>query len=136
MNKKAEQIKALFADKDFVIAALDAENETAVQELFSDNGVEISTDEIDQIRNLMMAVAEGKVTEEQIRSLSENEGELSEEALEQVAGGDWKAAVAAIGILAIPITGLTIGILEYNGIPACQKIQDAKNWCIDKLTRW
>ena len=86
MNEKTEQIKAAMADEAFVKSCIEAENEEAVQKLFADKGIEMSLTEIELMKEMVGAVAEGKISEEQLEKLA-NGGELSEEELEEAAGG-------------------------------------------------
>ncbi|MBR3630962.1 MAG: hypothetical protein IKN55_10915 [Oscillospiraceae bacterium] len=86
MNERIEQIKAAMADEAFVNACIDAENEAAVQKLFAGKGIEMSLTEIEILKEMVCAVADGRVTEEQLEQLSKA-GELSEDELEQAAGG-------------------------------------------------
>ncbi|MBR3631012.1 MAG: hypothetical protein IKN55_11165 [Oscillospiraceae bacterium] len=85
MDERMKKVEALMQDQEFVKAAMNAENEEAVQKLFSDNGVEMSIDEIVGIRDTMLAVIDGKISGEQLEKAVN--GELSEEELAQAAGG-------------------------------------------------
>ena len=86
MNEKTEQIRAVMADEAFVKSCIEAENEEAVQKLFAGKGIEMSLTEIEMMKELIGAVADGKISEEQLNKLAEG-GKLSEEELEEVAGG-------------------------------------------------
>ena len=86
MNEKTEQIKAAMADEAFVKSCIEAENEEAVQKLFADKGIEMSLTEIELMKEMVGAVAEGEISEEQLDKLA-NGGELSEDELEEAAGG-------------------------------------------------
>ena len=72
MNENYEKILELLKDDAFADAVLSAESSDAVQQLFGENGVDLSIAEIKAL---------GK-------SLTQSEGELSEEDLENVAGGN------------------------------------------------
>lgn len=69
-----EKINELFQDKAFVEKLLSLENDTDVQALMKENGVELSLQEINSIK---------KAVESRIG----NDEELSEDDLENVAGG-------------------------------------------------
>ncbi|MBR3630157.1 MAG: hypothetical protein IKN55_06765 [Oscillospiraceae bacterium] len=88
MNEKIEQIKAAMADEAFVKSCIEAENEEAVQKLFADKGIEMSLTEIELMKEMVIAAADGQITEEQLDKLA-NGGELSEDELEEAAGGKW-----------------------------------------------
>ena len=81
-----EKIREVMADEAFVKSCIEAENEEAVQKLFADKGIEMSLTEIEMMKEMIGAVADGRITEEQLEKLS-NGGELSEEELEEAAGG-------------------------------------------------
>ena len=128
MNDRIEKIKAAMSDEAFVKACIEAENEEAVQKLFAEKGVEISLTEIEQMKEMLNDVLDGKITEEQLNKMA-NGGELSEDELEQAAGGVVLEVLSIVGIMALPTFGITIGALEANGIKAC-------DWIKDKLNRW
>ncbi|MBR3630156.1 MAG: hypothetical protein IKN55_06760 [Oscillospiraceae bacterium] len=86
MNEKIEQIKAAMADETFVNSCIEAENEEAVQKLFAGKGIEMSLEEIELMKEMLCAVADGQITEEQLEKLA-NCGELSEDELAEAAGG-------------------------------------------------
>ncbi|MBR3630959.1 MAG: hypothetical protein IKN55_10900 [Oscillospiraceae bacterium] len=81
-----EKLREVLADEGFVKSYIEAENEAAVQQLFADKGVEMSLTEIELMKEMIGAVADGKITEEQLEKLSQA-GELSEEELTEAAGG-------------------------------------------------
>ena len=102
-----EKLTKVLSDEAFVKSCLEAENEEAVQKLFADEGVEISMAEIESLKDAISAVADGRISEEQFETLR-NGGALSDEELEQVAGGDaYIAGANAIffGTLAIVCVG-------------------------------
>lgn len=66
-----EQIKELFSDETFVASILEMETPEEVQKALSERGLDLSLEEINTIQN----------------SLSNEEEELSEDQLEEVAGG-------------------------------------------------
>ncbi|MBR3630957.1 MAG: hypothetical protein IKN55_10890 [Oscillospiraceae bacterium] len=81
-----EKLREVLADEAFVKSCIEAENEEAVQKLLADKGVEMSLTEIELMKEMFSAVADGKITGEQLEQLSKA-GELSEEELEEAAGG-------------------------------------------------
>jgi len=86
MNERNEQIKAVLSDAEFVQTLLDAENEEAVQKMLADKGVEMSLTEIELMGEMVAALADGTLSEEQLEKLGKA-GELSEDDLAAVAGG-------------------------------------------------
>ena len=87
MNERIPLMRSVFSDEAFVNACIEAENEEAVQKLFADKGVEMSLTEIELMKEMVCAVGEGKITEEQLETLA-NGGELSEDELADAAGGN------------------------------------------------
>lgn len=69
-----EKMKELLADKAFVEKLMSLETETEVQSLLSENGVELTVEQISMIKKGVM-------------SQLSNSDELSEDDLETVAGG-------------------------------------------------
>ena len=80
-----EKIKEIFADEAFVKGLFELETAAEVQAALKEKGVELTEADILAIRELLGKVESGEVTLEQLKQL--DEGELSEEVLEQVAGG-------------------------------------------------
>ena len=87
MNENAAKLKELLADEAFFMSLIEAENEEAVQKKLADKGVEMSLTEIELMKEMIGAVADGKLTEGDLEKLS-SMGELSEDELEQAAGGN------------------------------------------------
>lgn len=84
-----QKIKEVFSDQAFVDSMLGMETAEDVQKALAEKGLELSLSEIQSIKN----------------SLENSEGELSEESLENVAGG----SVTAI------VCGLIIGAAAAGG---------------------
>ncbi|MBR3630956.1 MAG: hypothetical protein IKN55_10885 [Oscillospiraceae bacterium] len=166
MNENQKKAKALMEDEAFVRACFAAENEAAVQKLFADNGVTVSTEEIELMKDMIGAVADGKISGEQLEKLT-NGGELSEDELSEVAGGVieiWQDGTRVLskgefrtGVAGVVITGLmivggtTYGILKGCGVDveggissAASAVKDgvvtgattAYGWVKDNITRW
>ena len=81
-----QQIKEIFSDESFVNSILEMETPQDVQKALSEKGLDLSLEEINTIQNTLIN--------------NDNEGELSEDDLENVAGG---VAVTTV------ICGLIIG---------------------------
>lgn len=69
-----EQIKALSEDKEFINELLIQETEEDVKKLFKSRGVELTDEDVEDLKNLTKMCIENKV-------------ELPEEILENVSGG-------------------------------------------------
>lgn len=72
----AIKIKNLFADEEFAKKFSAAEDFAEVKQLFADNGIDISDDELNHLLEAMLAKIEAR-----------DGSELSEDQLENVAGG-------------------------------------------------
>lgn len=87
-----QQIKEIFSDEAFVNSILEMETPQDVQKALSEKGLDLSLEEINTIKNTLIN--------------NDNEGELSEDDLENVAGG---VAVTTV------ICGLIIGAAAASG---------------------
>ena len=88
-----EKMKAVFADEAFVKSLFELDTVAEVQAALQEKGVELTEEEILGIRDLL-----GKV---------EN-GELSEELLEQVSGGSVLLAIGGVAAAAFGIADMVI----------------------------
>jgi lactobin A/cerein 7B family class IIb bacteriocin len=86
-------IKELFSNEEFVKSIMELETPEEVQEALRKEDIELSTDEIVKILNL-------------VEKKSSDDGELTEEDLESVSGG----------ILGIFISLIVVGILALAGM--------------------
>ncbi|MBR3630635.1 MAG: hypothetical protein IKN55_09240, partial [Oscillospiraceae bacterium] len=92
------------SDEDFVKTLLSSETPEAAQKLLSDKGVSLSIEEIRSAGETLSKLAEGEIS-----------SELSEDELEQVAGGD---VICGIIVGIIGLYGATIateGIMQACG---------------------
>ena len=119
-----EKMKAVFADEAFIKQLFELETAAQVQAALKERGVELTEEEILGIRDFIIKVERGEISAEQLEKWAaqgEN-GELSEEALEQVAGGSITIAalIALVGSKAA-ITGLVtvVGAAIGAGVAAC-----------------
>ena len=87
-----QQIKEIFSDESFVNSILEMETPQDVQKALSEKGLDLSLEEINTIQNTLIN--------------NDNEGELSEDDLENVAGG---VAITTV------ICGLIIGAATASG---------------------
>ena len=99
-----EKMKEVFADEAFVKSLFELESAAEVQAALKEKGVELSEEQIVGIRELLLKVESGEISVAQLEN-----GELSEETLEQVAGG-----LAGTTILAI-----YLGILGGGQVLGC-----------------
>ena len=81
-----ERIKEIFSDEEFVVELLGLENPEDAQALLKTKGIDL---ELDQVRKM------GEIINKQLNAVAIEEGEISEEELEDVAGG-WFAIVMPI----------------------------------------
>ena len=88
-NNISEQIKTLFENEAFVEKFTNAEDLSEIKQLFADNGVEMSDDEVKQFVEAVLSLAEKGV------------GEMSEDQLDNVAGGfvGWVVLGVAAGVV-------------------------------------
>ncbi len=73
-QEKAEKLKEIFADKDFAVKVMSMETAEEVQAVVKEKGVELTIEEINQIQAQFLKAAE-------------NSEEISDDELENVAGG-------------------------------------------------
>ena len=99
-----EKMKEIFSDEAFVKSLFELESAAEVQAALKEKGVELSEEQIVGIRELLLKVESGEISVAQLEN-----GELSEETLEQVAGG-----LAGTTILAI-----YLGILGGGQVLGC-----------------
>lgn len=81
-----ERIKEIFSDKEFVTELLSLENPEDVQNLLKTKGIEADLDQICKL---------GEILDKKLNAMTMEDGEISEEELEDVAGG-WFAIVMPI----------------------------------------
>ena len=107
-----EKMKAVFADEVFVKNLFELETAAEVQAALKEKDVELSEEEILGIRDLLAKMESGEISAEQAEQWSKQaeSGELPDEVLEQVAGGE---------IIIMAAVTITIGtILKWIGIGA------------------
>ena len=164
MNENAAKLKELLADEAFFMSLIEAENEEAVQKKLADKGVEMSLTEIELMKEMVGAVANGKLTVEDLDKISKMD-ELSDEELEQAAGGDIGASIynffhtqakttgaggiasygdvflnkgrvaGAVGVGVAAVGAAAYGIYSFKDEIA-SGAKDAYGWVSDNITRW
>ena len=114
-----EHMKAVFADEGFVKSLFELETVAQVQGVLQEKGVELTEEEILAVRTLLAKVESGEISREQLES-----GELSETALEQVAGGMSTVTLVTLVIsYAVAAAGSTAG-----GIGLYNYFTDRRGW--------
>ena len=107
-----EKIKEVFSDEAFVKGLFELDSAAEVQAALKEKGVALTEEEILGIRDLLVKMESGEVSTEQAEqwaAQAEN-GELPDELLEQVSGGEF-----------IIMAAVTVGIgtfLKWIGIGA------------------
>ena len=85
MNKNDEKkLEELLKDGDFAKKVLLDETPENARELIKEKGVDVSIEEIGQIRDLIDKVKNGEISEEQFKKMQDGEIELED--MKQVAG--------------------------------------------------
>ena len=90
MNIK--EIKEVFSDEAFVKGLFELETAAEVQAALKEKGAELTEEEILAICEFFAKVKSGEIAPGKLSKQSEN-GELSEETLEQIAGGGFWGSV-------------------------------------------
>ena len=100
----AEKIKKVFSDEEFVTSLFELETLEEVQTALEEKEIEMTIEEIGQVRDLLIRYQEGELTEDEQKALElaqkSMDGELSEEELEKVSGGSLVIAGLVAGIAA------------------------------------
>ena len=115
-----DKLKEVFADEAFVEGLLQLESAAEVQEALKEKDIEMTEDDIISLRDIMVKVESGEVSEEQMESWAAQaeEGEIPEEMLELVSGGiviSTAAAIAwGIGYAICAVTGVAVGGWIFN----------------------
>ena len=107
-----EKMKEVFSDEAFVKSLFELDSAAEVQAALKEKGIEMTEDEILGIRDLLAKMESGEISAEQAEQWSKQaeSGELPDEVLEQVAGGE---------IIIMAAVTITIGtILKWIGIGA------------------
>lgn len=117
-----EKVKAVFADEAFMKQLFELETAAQVQAALKEKDIELTEEEILGIRDFIIKVERGEITAEQLEKWAEQKenGELSEEALEQVAGGGVIGSIIALLGTKAAIAGLVtvVGAAIGAGVAA------------------
>lgn len=98
-EQKVAKVKELFADKEFVEKILELESAEEVQAALKEKGLELTVEEINQIK-------------EQLIKSGESGEEVSDEELEQVAGGVVGTVIACTAIGIIGAGGAVVTVIN------------------------
>ncbi|MDO4731007.1 MAG: Nif11-like leader peptide family natural product precursor [Clostridia bacterium] len=116
MNIK--KISEVFSDEVFVKSLFEMDTVAEVQAALKEKGIEMTEDEILSVRDLLCKVESGEIDREQLQSWAAQAetGELSGEALENVAGGFCTAMLAAgaIAAAATLASAAAVGGIAYG----------------------
>ena len=115
-----ERIKEVFSDEEFVKSLFELETPEEVQAALEEKEIEMTIEEIGQVRDLLIRYQEGEFTEEELKALelvqNNEDGELSDEELENVAGGELIIGVLVVcGILLAVAVGINVAERSTRG---------------------
>ena len=113
-----EKIKALFGNEEFVKGLFSKKTAEEAQAFFEDNGVLVSLDDVKDLGSTFGKIAKGEIAAQDLEKAVN--GELSEDELAEVAGGE----ICALTAIAI---GIGIGAVVGGGGTAAG-IAIEKNW--------
>ena len=107
-----DKLKEVFADEAFVEGLLQLESAAEVQEALKEKDIEMTEDDIISLRDIMVKVESGEVSEEQLESWAaqSEEGEIPEEMLELVSGGVITITAVLLGCLATTLKMAAVGV--------------------------
>ena len=107
-----DKLKEVFADEAFVEGLLQLESAAEVQEALKEKDIEMTEDDIISLRDIMVKVESGEVSEEQLESWAAQaeEGEIPEEMLELVSGGVITITAVLLGALVTTLKMAAVGV--------------------------
>ena len=107
-----DKLKEVFADEAFVEGLLQLESAAEVQEALKEKDIEMTEDDIISLRDIMVKVESGEVSEEQMESWAAQaeEGEIPEEMLELVSGGVITITAVLLGALVTTLKMAAVGV--------------------------
>ena len=115
-----EKMKAVFADEAFMKQLFELETVVEVQAVLKEKGVELTEEEILSVREALVKMDNAGISAEQLEQWSKqaDSGELPEEMLEYVAGGEIFAVlgciIAWVGYAACAAGGAAGGVAAYH----------------------
>lgn len=107
-----DKLKEVFADEAFVEGLLQLESAAEVQEALKEKDIEMTEDDIISLRDIMVKVESGEVSEEQLESWAAQaeEGEIPEKMLELVSGGVVTITALLLGALVTTLKMAAVGV--------------------------
>ena len=107
-----DKLKEVFADEAFVEGLLQLESAAEVQEALKEKDIEMTEDDIISLRDIMVKVESGEVSEEQLESWAAQaeEGEIPEKMLELVSGGVITITALVLGSLVTTLKMAAVGV--------------------------
>lgn len=108
-----DKLKELFSDQKLCENLFALESNTDVQSFLNENGIALTLDEIDQIKDLLIRYQNEELTDEEKKLIDMYQvtGELSEEDLENVAGGEI-VTLGVVGVIAVlAIAGVSFPLM-------------------------
>ena len=107
-----DKLKEVFADEAFVEGLLQLESAAEVQEALKEKDIEMTEDDIISLRDIMVKVESGEVSEEQLESWAAQaeEGEIPEKMLELVSGGVITITALVLGALVTTLKMAAVGV--------------------------
>ena len=107
-----DKLKEVFADEAFVEGLLQLESAAEVQEALKEKDIEMTEDDIISLRDTMVKVESGEVSEEQLESWAAQaeEGEIPEKMLELVSGGVITITALVLGALVTTLKMAAVGV--------------------------
>lgn len=107
-----DKLKEVFADEAFVEGLLQLESAAEVQEALKEKDIEMTEDDIISLRDIMVKVESGEVSEEQLESWAAQaeEGEIPEKMLELVSGGVITITALLLGALVTTLKMAAVGV--------------------------
>ena len=117
-----EKVNEVFSDQQFVTSLFAMETVAEVQAALKEHGIDLTEQEILSIQNMLSKVESGEISADQMELLAKKtmDGELSDESLEQVAGGFVITATVALVTKVVCMTvmaavgvGAGFGIGQY-----------------------
>jgi len=113
-----ERIKEIFSDKEFVLSLMEMKSAEEAQVLLEQKGMELTVEQVEKVQELFLKVKNGEITPQQLESMRRHaeDGELSEDDLENVAGGVFVLDdIVHIALVALVVVGV-IALIGYTAI--------------------
>lgn len=107
-----EKWKEVFSDETFVKSLLGVETAAEVQEILQEKEIHMTEEEILSLRDFFIKVEDGEISGEQLERWAaqiEN-GELTEEILEEVSGGSVGVIIMGVLCIAACAVGLVVAV--------------------------